>query len=104
VRCQRQALTGESLISKKSDAAQYRSAGLRAAEQAAREFGESLRAARIRLGISQVELAGRAGTTQSRISYIEGGGGPAITLSMCARLAEAVECSLSPMALTPRSR
>lgn len=37
----------------------------------AREIGAAIRAARLRMGITQAELARRMGTTQQAISHIE---------------------------------
>lgn len=53
------------------------------------------------LGVSQRDLAGQCGTTQSAIARLEAGGTPP-RLSTLLRLAEALECDLV-VELTPRT-
>ncbi|MCZ1021212.1 helix-turn-helix transcriptional regulator [Streptomyces noursei] len=61
-----------------------------------------IRSRRIELGLSQAELATRAGTGQAFVSRVESG--KAIpTIPVLQRLARALECELS-MTLAPRRR
>jgi transcriptional regulator with XRE-family HTH domain len=66
------------------------------------EFGRRLREARLRAGISQVELAARLGMTQGYVSHVERGA-QNISLSACEAFAAAVGCKFTA-ALTPRPR
>ncbi|MBY8879947.1 helix-turn-helix domain-containing protein [Actinacidiphila acidipaludis] len=63
--------------------------------------GELIRARRTELGISQAQLAERAGTGQAFVSRVESGK-TAPTLSVLRRLAAALGCDLT-LGLTPRA-
>jgi HTH-type transcriptional regulator/antitoxin HipB len=65
------------------------------------DIGQAVRSRRLELGISQTELARRAGMTQSAVSRLEGGGAMP-TVVVLERLAAALDAelvvSLSPHA------
>jgi transcriptional regulator with XRE-family HTH domain len=63
--------------------------------------GELIRARRVELGLSQGQLAERAGTGQAVVSRVESGR-TLPTLSVLQRLASALDCDLV-LDLTPRS-
>jgi transcriptional regulator with XRE-family HTH domain len=64
-------------------------------------LGDKVRSRREQLGLSQVELADRIGTTQSRISQIERGATMQLSVLMLFRIAEALDRELS-ISLSPR--
>jgi transcriptional regulator with XRE-family HTH domain len=66
------------------------------------EFGQRLREARLRAGISQVALAARLGMTQGYVSRVERGA-QNISLSACETFAAAVGCTFTAV-LTPKPR
>ncbi len=66
-------------------------------------FGENLRAARLKSGLKQSDIAERTGLAQSRLSVIESGK-HALTLTTMMRLAEVVNCSVSAMLLKAKGR
>jgi ribosome-binding protein aMBF1 (putative translation factor) len=74
-------------------------AGYQAAKRAY-ELGQAVRARRLELGMSQTELAERAGMTQSAISRLEAGG-TIPTIGVLERLAAALSAELV-VTLTPR--
>jgi ribosome-binding protein aMBF1 (putative translation factor) len=77
---------------------------VRAGYEAARrayELGQAVRARRLELGMSQVELAERAGMTQSAVSRLEAGGAVP-TIGVLERLASALNADLV-VALTPKA-
>ena len=59
----------------------------------ARRLGRGVRAARLRAGLTQEELARRAGTSQEALSLLERGGGNP-TMKTLERIARALDCSL----------
>ena len=59
-------------------------------------FGENLRAARLKGGLKQSDVAERSGLSQQRLSLIESGH-INLTLKTMTRLAEVVGCSLIAM-------
>jgi DNA-binding XRE family transcriptional regulator len=61
-------------------------------------FGENLKAARLKRGLKQSEVAERTGLTQMRLSVIESGR-QNLTLKTMTKLAEAVNRSLSTLLL-----
>jgi transcriptional regulator with XRE-family HTH domain len=63
-------------------------------------LGDKVRSRREQLGLSQVELADRIGTTQPRISQIERGATMQLSVLMLFRIAEALDRELS-ISLTP---
>lgn len=72
------------------------SAAVRAGYEAARrafEIGQAVRTRRLELGISQTELARRAGMTQSAVSRLEAGGAVP-TIVVLERLAAALDAEL----------
>lgn len=73
-------------------------AGYEAARRAY-ELGQAVRSRRLELGLSQVELAERAGMTQSAVSRLEAGGAVP-TIGVLERLANALSADLV-VALTP---
>ena len=73
-------------------------AGYEAAKRAY-ELGQAVRARRLELGMSQVELAERAGMTQSAVSRLESGGAVP-TIGVLERLATALIADLV-VKLTP---
>ena len=75
-------------------------AGYEAARRAY-ELGQAVRSRRLELGMSQVELAQRAGMTQSAISRLEAGGAVP-TIGVLERLAASLDAELI-VALTPRA-
>lgn len=76
------------------------SAGYETARRAY-ELGQAVRARRLELGMSQVELAERAGMTQSAISRLEAGG-TVPTIAILERLAAALNADLV-VTLTPKA-
>lgn len=56
---------------------------------------ESIRARRLALGLSQVEVARRSGIQQRQVSLFERGG--EVTLSTLAKLAQALDVELMPV-------
>jgi HTH-type transcriptional regulator/antitoxin HipB len=77
---------------------------VRAGYEAARrafELGQAVRSRRHQLGLSQVELAARAGMTQSAVSRLEAGG-TVPTIGVLERLAAALNADLV-VALTPKA-
>ena len=75
---------------------------VRAGYEAARrafEIGQAVRTRRLQLGISQTELARRAGMTQSAVSRLESGGAVP-TIVVLERLATALDADLV-VALSP---
>ena len=64
-------------------------------------FGSSVRAWRSRLGISQEELAGRAGLHRTYICDVERGARN-VTLQSIEKLAKALEISVSTLLAYPR--
>ncbi|MGH3321850.1 MAG: helix-turn-helix domain-containing protein [Streptosporangiaceae bacterium] len=80
------------------------SAEVRAGYEEARRaiaIGRAVRGRRLELGLSQVELAGRAGMTQSAMSRLEAGAATP-TIGVLERLAAALDADLV-VALTPRA-
>jgi HTH-type transcriptional regulator / antitoxin HipB len=75
-------------------------AGYEAAKRAY-ELGQAVRARRLELGMSQTELAERAGMTQSAVSRLEAGGSVP-TIGVLERLAAALSADLV-VALTPKA-
>jgi len=67
-------------------------AGYEAAKRAY-ELGQAVRARRLELGMSQTELAERAGMTQSAVSRLEAGG-TIPTIGVLERLATALSADL----------
>lgn len=67
-------------------------AGYEAAKRAY-ELGQAVRGRRLELGMSQVELADRAGMTQSAVSRLEAGG-TVPTIGVLERLAAALSADL----------
>lgn len=65
------------------------------------ELSQAVRARRLELGMSQVELAERAGMTQSAISRLEAGG-TVPTIAILERLATALNADLV-VTLTPKA-
>jgi transcriptional regulator with XRE-family HTH domain len=79
-------------------------AAARAGYEAARrafEIGQAVRTRRLQLGISQTELAHRAGMTQSAVSRLEAGG-TVPTIVVLERLATALDSDLV-VALSPHA-
>ena len=66
----------------------------RAADELVGRLGRMVREARLRLGLTQDEVASRAGVHQSTISVIERGGGSACTMRVWVRAALAVDSDL----------
>lgn len=66
-------------------------------------FGDNLRAARLKLGLKQAEIAEEAGVTQQRVAMIEGGVAN-VTLRTMTRLAQAVNGDVTTMLRRPKSR
>src|SRR5215207_2000541 len=86
------------------DRARRDSEAVRAGYEAARrafEIGQAVRSRRLELGISQSELARRAGMTQSAVSRLEAGGAVP-TIGVLERLAAALNAELV-VALSPRA-
>ena len=80
------------------------SAAVRGGYEAARrafEIGQAVRARRLELGVSQTELALRAGMTQSAVSRLEAGGAVP-TIGVLERLAAALDAELV-VALSPHA-
>lgn len=80
------------------------SGAVRAGYEAARrafQLGQAVRSRRLELGMSQVELAERAGMTQSAVSRLEAGGSVP-TIGVLERLAVALNADLV-VALTPNA-
>jgi HTH-type transcriptional regulator/antitoxin HipB len=75
-------------------------AGYEAAKRAY-ELGQAVRARRLELGLSQTELAERAGMTQSAVSRLEAGGAVP-TIGILDRLAAALSADLV-VALAPKA-
>jgi ribosome-binding protein aMBF1 (putative translation factor) len=75
-------------------------AGYEAANRAY-ELGQAVRARRLELGMSQTELAERAGMTQSAVSRLEAGGAVP-TIGVLERLAAALSADLV-VTLSPRA-
>ena len=75
-------------------------AGYEAAKRAY-ELGQAVRGRRLELGMSQTELAERAGMTQSAVSRLEAGGSVP-TIGVLERLAAALSADLV-VALTPKA-
>jgi transcriptional regulator with XRE-family HTH domain len=75
-------------------------AGYGAAKRAY-ELGQAVRARRLELGMSQTELAERAGMTQSAISRLEAGG-TVPTIGVLERFATALSADLV-VTLTPKA-
>jgi HTH-type transcriptional regulator/antitoxin HipB len=75
-------------------------AGYEAAKRAY-ELGKAVRARRLELGMSQTELAQRAGMTQSAVSRLEAGG-TVPTIGVLERLAAALSADLV-VTLTPKA-
>jgi ribosome-binding protein aMBF1 (putative translation factor) len=71
-----------------------------ARRRALQDLGDKVRSRREQLGLSQVELADRIGTTQPRISQIERGATMQLSVLMLFRIAEALDRELS-ISLTP---
>jgi HTH-type transcriptional regulator / antitoxin HipB len=71
------------------------------AAQRAYELGQAVRSRRLELGMSQVELAERAGMTQSAVSRLEAGGAVP-TIGVLERLATALNADLI-VALSPKA-
>lgn len=69
-------------------------AALRAELDAAWDLGQAVYDRRTTLGLSQRELAGRAGMTQAQISNIEGADSVP-TLALLTRLAKALDAALT---------
>jgi ribosome-binding protein aMBF1 (putative translation factor) len=69
-------------------------AAARAEIRLAFDLGQAVHDRRTELGISQTELAGRAGMTQPQVSKLELGG-TVPTLPLLARLAKALDASLN---------
>jgi HTH-type transcriptional regulator/antitoxin HipB len=65
------------------------------------ELGEAVRARRLELGMSQTEVAKRAGMTQSAVSRLEAGG-TVPTVGVLERLAAALSAELV-VTLTPKA-
>lgn len=61
-------------------------------------FGENLKAARLKSGLKQSDVADRTGLTQQRLSLIESGH-QNLTLKTMMRLAQVVNCNVSTMLL-----
>lgn len=74
----------------------------RASDSSFAEFGQRLREARQRAGISQVALAARLGMTQGYVSRVERGA-QNISLAACETFAAAVGCLFTAV-LTPKPR
>jgi transcriptional regulator with XRE-family HTH domain len=66
-------------------------------------FGENLRAARIKAGLTQAQLAERTGLTQQYVSWVEAGH-PNITLGTMTALARVVSQDVSAMLRKVRGR
>ncbi len=82
----------------------HETAAVRAGYEAARrafEIGQAVRTRRLQLGISQTELAHRAGMTQSAVSRLEAGGAVP-TIVVLERLATALDADLV-VALSPHA-
>jgi transcriptional regulator with XRE-family HTH domain len=62
------------------------------------EIGRELRLARVRAGMTQAEVARRAGTSGAQISRIEHGKAPSVTLRQLGRVAAVVGMKLSARA------
>jgi ribosome-binding protein aMBF1 (putative translation factor) len=80
------------------------SEAVRAGYEAAKrgyELGKAVRARRLEIGMSQTELAERAGMTQSAVSRLEAGGSVP-TIGVLERLAAALSADLV-VALTPKA-
>jgi ribosome-binding protein aMBF1 (putative translation factor) len=80
------------------------SEGVRSGYEAAKrgyELGQAVRARRLEIGMSQTELAERAGMTQSAVSRLEAGGSVP-TIGVLERLAAALSADLV-VALTPKA-
>ena len=80
------------------------SEGVRSGYEAAKrayELGQAVRARRLEIGMSQTELAERAGMTQSAVSRLEAGGNVP-TIGVLERLAAALSADLV-VALTPKA-
>ncbi len=75
-------------------------AGYEAAKRAY-ELGQAVRARRLEFGMSQTELAHRAGMTQSAVSRLEAGG-TVPTIGVLERLAAALGADLV-VTLTPKA-
>lgn len=58
------------------------------------ELGMAIRARRESLGLTQAEVAKRAGMTQSALSRLEAGGSGTPTIGVLERLAKALEADL----------
>jgi ribosome-binding protein aMBF1 (putative translation factor) len=58
------------------------------------ELGEAVRSRRKALGLSQTEVARRAGMTQSALSRLEAGGAGVPTIGVLERLAQALDAEL----------
>jgi transcriptional regulator with XRE-family HTH domain len=71
------------------------------AARRAYELGQAIRSRRLELGMSQMELARRAGMTQSAVSRLEAGGAVP-TIGVLERIAAALSADLV-VALTPRA-
>lgn len=67
-----------------------------------REIAAAITDNRLRLNLSQAELAQLCGTTQSAIARVEAGRGPP-RIDTLQRIANALDCSLR-VELTPRTR
>ena len=65
------------------------------------ELGQAVRARRLELGMSQTELAEKAGMTQSAVSRLEAGG-TVPTIGVLERLAAALSADLV-VTLTPKA-
>lgn len=71
------------------------------AAKRAYELGQAVRSRRLELGMSQTELAERAGMTQSAVSRLEAGG-TVPTIGVLERLATALTADLV-VTLTPKA-
>ena len=65
-------------------------------------FGENLKAARLKNGLKQSDMAEQTGLTQQRLSLIESGH-QNLTLKTMMRLAQVVNCNVSTMLLKSKA-